>query len=113
MPPRQEYNQRPRIRTLNDPPRIGPSSRDHSDRRPLRRSFSGANPFRQSARSAPRPHATSDRKFYKEGSLTGHEAHGHAKALKRDALYYVPLGGLEEIGRNCSFFEYNDEIVII
>ncbi|OGF62539.1 hypothetical protein A2926_02230 [Candidatus Giovannonibacteria bacterium RIFCSPLOWO2_01_FULL_44_40] len=33
--------------------------------------------------------------------------------MKRDTLYYVPLGGLEEIGRNCSFFEYNDEIVII
>ncbi|QQG42488.1 MAG: ribonuclease J [Candidatus Giovannonibacteria bacterium] len=56
---------------------------------------------------------TSDRKFYKEGSLTGHEARGHAAALKRDTLYYVPLGGLEEVGRNCSFFEYNDEIVII
>jgi len=56
---------------------------------------------------------TSDRKFYKEGSLTGREVRGHAAALKRDTLYYVPLGGLEEVGRNCSFFEYNDEIVII
>lgn len=55
----------------------------------------------------------SERKFRKEGSLTGREPHGHAKALKRDTLYYVPLGGLEEIGRNCSFFEYNDEIVVI
>ncbi|MDP3935252.1 MAG: ribonuclease J [Candidatus Giovannonibacteria bacterium] len=111
MPPRQEHNQRPRIRTLNDPPRlseagpprIGQPSRGHSDRRA----------FRQSAHSAPRHNATSDRKFYKEGSLTGHEAQGHTKALKRDTVYYVPLGGLEEIGRNCSFFEYNDEIVII
>ena len=103
MPPRQEHNQRPRIRTLNDPPRIGQPSRGHSDRRA----------FRQSAHTAPRHSATSDRKFYKEGSLTGHEAHGHAKALKRDTVYYVPLGGLEEVGRNCSFFEYNDEIVII
>ncbi len=57
----------------------------------------------------------SDRKFMaKEGSLTGHESElTNGKALKRDTLYFVPLGGLEEVGRNCSFFEYNDEIVII
>mgnify|MGYP001565000945 CR=1 FL=1 len=91
MPPRQ---QRTRIRTLNDPP-----SRGHSDRR---------------EHSIIRRNPTSDRKFQpKEGSLTGHELQGNTKALKRDTVHYVPLGGLEEIGRNCSFFEYNDEIVIV
>src|SRR3989344_1082263 len=27
-------------------------------------------------------------------------------------LLFIPLGGLEEIGRNCSFFEYKNDIVI-
>ncbi len=30
-----------------------------------------------------------------------------------DKLRFVPLGGLEEVGRNMMFFEYKDEIVII
>lgn len=33
---------------------------------------------------------------------------------KPDAvLRFVPLGGLEEIGRNCAFFEYGNEIIIV
>ena len=59
----------------------------------------------------------SDRKFFaKEGSLTGHElleTGGTNGKMEKDTVYFVPLGGLEEVGRNCSFFEYNDEIVII
>ncbi len=31
----------------------------------------------------------------------------------QDAVRFVPLGGLEEVGRNCSFFEYKDEIIIV
>ncbi|MEK7554741.1 MAG: ribonuclease J [Patescibacteria group bacterium] len=30
-----------------------------------------------------------------------------------DVVRFIPLGGLEEIGRNCSFFEYKNEIVLI
>src|SRR3989344_3642878 len=32
---------------------------------------------------------------------------------KKEVLRFVPLGGLEEIGRNCSFFEYKNEIIVI
>ncbi len=32
---------------------------------------------------------------------------------QKDALRWVPLGGLEEIGRNMMFFEYDEEIVIL
>lgn len=34
-------------------------------------------------------------------------------SLSRDVVRFVALGGLEEIGRNMMFFEYEDEIVII
>ncbi len=34
-------------------------------------------------------------------------------ARDKDAVRLVPLGGLEEIGRNCSFLEYKNEIVVI
>lgn len=33
--------------------------------------------------------------------------------MPKPVLAYVPLGGLEEIGRNCMFIEQNDAIVII
>lgn len=32
---------------------------------------------------------------------------------EKDVLRFVPLGGLEEIGRNCAFFEYKNEIVVV
>ncbi len=33
--------------------------------------------------------------------------------MKNEIMRFVPLGGLEEVGRNCMFFEYKDEIIII
>ncbi|MEK7076608.1 MAG: ribonuclease J, partial [Patescibacteria group bacterium] len=48
--------------------------------------------------SRPRPHARMAQKKTESGE---------------PALRFVPLGGMEEIGRNCSFFEYKNEIVVI
>ena len=32
---------------------------------------------------------------------------------RSDVLRFVPLGGLEEVGRNCMFMEYKNEVVLI
>src|SRR3989338_2816296 len=31
----------------------------------------------------------------------------------RNTLRIIPIGGLEEIGRNCTIYEYNDDIIIV
>ncbi|HEX4104395.1 MAG TPA: ribonuclease J, partial [Candidatus Paceibacterota bacterium] len=36
-----------------------------------------------------------------------------AESGNPDAVRFVPLGGLEEVGRNCMFLEYKNEIVLI
>lgn len=35
------------------------------------------------------------------------------KPLKKDTLKIIPLGGLQEIGKNMTVFEYDDEIIIV
>ncbi len=39
--------------------------------------------------------------------------HAPPQAEEKNAVRFAALGGMEEIGRNCSFFEYKNEIVII
>lgn len=67
-----------------------------------------------SARNAHKPEGAPQRgrgtaRTFKTGPKTKPVAH-HPKA---DEVKFVPLGGMEEIGRNCSYFEYKDEIVIV
>ncbi len=53
--------------------------------------------------------AVSARKFSYSPSPEGaREIRGNDEALR-----LIPLGGLEEVGRNCSFLEYKNEIVMI
>lgn len=135
MPPNRDNRRdhRPRIRTLNDAAEVAKNSSAqrpaHNHARPPAHntapSSTQTNPQNRGPRREFRGHqnrgqtrvqkhsAETERKFFKEGTMTGKEPQDHEKALKRDTVYYVPLGGLEEVGRNCSFFEYNDEIVII
>lgn len=46
-------------------------------------------------------------------SKTGQPAAGKTLKPKRNVLRVYGLGGLEEVGRNCTVFEYNDSLVIV
>lgn len=37
----------------------------------------------------------------------------NTRERRDDVLRFVPLGGLEEVGRNCMFLEYKNEVVVI
>ncbi len=43
----------------------------------------------------------------------GTEPRPKRESHTEDALRFVPLGGLEEVGRNCAFFEYKNDIVVV
>ncbi len=62
--------------------------------------------------------ASSERKFGAHGGSSRNAPQRGALSSSQEkrndeVVRFVPLGGLEEIGRNCMFFEYKNEIVII
>lgn len=74
------------------------------DRRAYR--SAGRQPLTTTPRSAVPP------KFGPQGGPEPEESREGIRP-NGDALRFVPLGGLEEIGRNCMFFEYKNEIVLV
>lgn len=73
-----------------------------------RRAYRAAG--RQPLTTTPRSAVPS--KFGPQGGPEPTENHA-ASHSNGDALRFVPLGGLEEIGRNCMFFEYKNEIILV
>lgn len=65
------------------------------------------NAFR--SRRAPGPHQRGQRApFHAPQPAVAREFHG-----KDGKLRIVPVGGLEEVGRNCMFLEYGDDIIVV
>ncbi len=95
-------------------PSIHPASAPQQQ--PLRASRHEPRPH-----NAPRPQFSSHAKPHtaeprRTGILGGRKPmvrEALAEGGDATALRFVPLGGLEEVGRNCMFYEYKNEIVII
>jgi ribonuclease J len=50
---------------------------------------------------------------FSRNSSSNNKPNKKISVSKKDRLRIIPLGGLEEIGRNMTIFEYNDDIVIV
>ena len=86
-----------------------PGSRKFGNRRPLNR--------RGGRNNGPRPHQSPPPR---ESSDNGGNGNGNGNAedkpipaLESGNIRIIPLGGVEEIGRNMTAFEYGDDIIII
>ncbi len=66
---------------------------------------------REAPRHASHPQRPAQNQHAPRISNAAHAPQTHEKG--ETPLRFVPVGGLEEIGRNCSFYEYKDEIVVV
>jgi ribonuclease J len=120
----EPHKDRPRIKPPEIRPRpaanaLPPRPNARPQNRPEKTSVPGARPRSRGGNRADRFPRHGDR----PGSLPATELSKFSKTQSArmpgenttalDAVRLVPLGGLEEIGRNCSFIEYKNEIVII
>jgi ribonuclease J len=120
-----EKKERPRMK----PPEIHPRPAGQSNGGPRRQSGGGSGGGRPRGNRPPRRQslppvgAISRANASKFGNghvgqfgSNGNAGQNNANAEQPhnpDAVRFVPLGGLEEIGRNCMFLEHKDEIVLI
>jgi ribonuclease J len=102
-------NERPRIKPPEIRPRpAAPIPRNDAPR--PRRGERSERPHHGGDRNIG-TNASTSRKFSQQPpSLASEQA---AKGSNAEAVRFVPLGGLEEVGRNCMFLEYKNEIVVI
>ncbi len=66
--------------------------------------------------SAPKRTFAPHKREHKESVGQHKEQKAHGEQPEKSGLVplrFVPVGGMEQIGQNCSFFEYKDEIVVI
>jgi ribonuclease J len=107
-----QKSERPRIK----PPEIRRSSQ-FSERKPGNRtSYSPKGPARQTNSLSERKfntHAPSSSRAPSEKHPTLDQSREVQEKSNDAAVRFIPLGGLEEVGRNCVFFEYKNEIIII
>src|SRR5258708_5611873 len=89
----------------------------HAPSKPARKEPGNRPAHGRAHGAAPAPrrdqHAPRERFSSKHESSQAHESKPRNIESNKDAVRFVPLGGLEEVGRNCMFLEYKNEIVLI
>ena len=112
-----------RPRSSGERAKTGRSSRTASNTergaRTKRRAFSSSRPGSTRSKGARTPHKRERRggRERKEAPLILNGENGKKDdvipALQKDTIRVIPLGGVEEIGRNMTVFEYGDDIIVV
>jgi ribonuclease J len=116
-----EIRQRPPMAAPDGTPGTAPSAPSAPAGAPSRPQRSGAPRRDRNERDARREYRHGPGAPRAQGTHPQNSKMGPRPVVARDpndkadpeAVRFVPLGGLEEVGRNCMFLEYKNEIVII